>query len=453
MGESPLLWKDLLGGVMRVSVFGLGYVGAVSAACLAKEGHTVIGLDVDKYKLDLIRSGRAPIVEANLELFLQEAVSSKRLTVSESVEQAVHETELSLICVGTPSKENGDLATEYLERVATQIGSALRTKREYHLVVVRSTVLPGTTEGKVIPLLEATSGKRAGEDFGVAVNPEFLREGTAIADFYDPPFTIIGALCREDAQTVAQLYDTVKAELFLTTIRVAEMVKYACNAFHALKITFANEIGMWCKAEGVDSHEVMRIFCADTKLNISSRYLTPGFAFGGSCLPKDLRALMYRAQMCDLTLPMLSQILPSNLHQIEQTVRTIVRFRKRKIGLFGLSFKPGTDDLRESPLVELAERLIGKGYRLLIHDPNVTYAALYGSNKAYIEREIPHIREILRENADDLFQHAELLIVGHLSPELRERFADLVRPEQVVLDLARAVDPKQIRGEYHGLYW
>lgn len=438
---------------MRVSVFGLGYVGAVSAACFAKEGHTVIGLDVDKYKLDLIRSGRAPIVEANLELYLQEVVGSGRLTVSDSVEQAVRDTELSLICVGTPSKENGDLTTDYLERVATQIGSALRTKQAYHLVVVRSTVLPGTTEEIVIPLLEETSGKRAGEGFGVAVNPEFLREGTAIADFYDPPFTIVGALCSEDAHRVAQLYDTVKAELFLTSIRAAEMLKYACNAFHALKITFANEIGMWCKAEGVDSHEVMRIFCADTKLNISSRYLTPGFAFGGSCLPKDLRALMYRAQACDLTLPMMSQILPSNLHQIEQTVRTIVRLRKRRIGLFGLSFKPGTDDLRESPLVELAERLIGKGYRLLVHDPNVSYAALYGSNKAYIEREIPHIREILRENADDLFQHAELLVVGHLTPELRERFAQQVRPEQIVLDLARAVSPEQIRGEYHGLYW
>lgn len=438
---------------MRVSVFGLGYVGAVSAACFAKEGHTVIGLDVDKHKLDLIRSGRAPIVEANLELFLQEAVGSHRLTVSDSVEQAVHDTELSLICVGTPSKENGDLTTDYLERVATQIGSALRTKQEYHIVVVRSTVLPGTTEEIVIPLLEETSGKRAGKDFGVAVNPEFLREGSAIADFYDPPFTIVGALGSEDAHTVARLYDTVKAELFLTSIRAAEMLKYACNAFHALKITFANEIGMWCKAEGVDSHEVMRIFCADTKLNISSRYLTPGFAFGGSCLPKDLRALMYRAQACDLTLPMLSQILPSNLHQIEQTVRTIVRMRKRKIGLFGLSFKPGTDDLRESPLVELAERLIGKGYRLLVHDPNVSYAALHGSNKAYIEREIPHIREILRENADDLFQHAELLVVGHLTPELRKCFAQLVRPEQIVLDLARAVDPEQIRGEYYGLYW
>ncbi len=413
----------------------------------------MIGLDVDERKLHLIREGHAPIVEANLELFLREAVGSGRLTVSDSVEQAVHDTEISLICVGTPSKENGDLNTEYLERVTQQIGSALRTKQEYHIVVIRSTVLPGTTEEIVIPILEEASGKRSGADFGVAVNPEFLREGSAIADFYDPPFTIVGALCTDDAQQVAHLYDSIKAELFLTSIRTAEMIKYACNAFHALKITFANELGMWCKAEGIDSHEVMRILCADTKLNISPRYLTPGFAFGGSCLPKDLRALIYRAQLCDLNLPMLSHILPSNRYQIEQTVRTIVRLRKRKIGLFGLSFKPGTDDLRESPLVELAERLIGKGYRLLIHDPNVSYAALYGSNKAYIEREIPHIREILRENAEEVIQHAELLVIGHLSPDLRERFAHLVRSGQTVLDLARAINPEQIRGEYLGLYW
>jgi GDP-mannose 6-dehydrogenase len=438
---------------MRVSIFGLGYVGAVSAACLAKEGHTVVGVDVDSHKLDLIRQGKAPIVEANLEPYLQQAVQSGRLTVTDDPIEAVHNTEVSLLCVGTPSKENGDLRTDYLERVARQIGEALITKREYHIVVIRSTILPGTAEEIVLPVLEESSGKRVNEHFGLAVNPEFLREGTAIADFYDPPFTVVGALRPEDAEKVASLYESVKAQLFLVSIRTAEMIKYACNAFHALKITFANELGMLCKAEGVDSHEVMRIFCADTKLNISCKYLTPGFAFGGSCLPKDLRALTYRARTSDLELPMLEAILPSNRRQIEEVVRRIVRMRKRKVGLFGLSFKPGTDDLRESPLVELAEQLIGKGYRLLIHDPNVSYAALYGSNKAFIEREIPHIREILREDAREVVQHAEVLVIGHLAPATREVILAEHRENQVIVDLARALTPEALRGHYVGLYW
>jgi GDP-mannose 6-dehydrogenase len=438
---------------MRVSIFGLGYVGAVSAACLAKEGHTVIGVDVDPHKLDLIRRGKAPIVEANLEAYLTQAVELGRLTVTDDPTEAVHNTEISLLCVGTPSKENGDLRTDYLERVARHIGEALITKRDYHLVVIRSTILPGTAEEVVLPVLEESSGKRVNEHFGLAVNPEFLREGTAIADFYDPPFTVVGALREEDAETVAALYESVKAPLFLVSVRTAEMIKYACNAFHALKITFANELGILCKAEGVDSHEVMRIFCADTKLNISCKYLTPGFAFGGSCLPKDLRALTYRARANDLELPMLEAILPSNRRQIEEVVKRIVRMRKRKVGLFGLSFKPGTDDLRESPLVELAEQLIGKGYRLLIHDPNVSYAALYGSNKAFIEREIPHIREILCEHAHEVVRHAEVLVIGHLDPEAREVVLAEHRENQVIVDLARALTPEALRGHYVGLYW
>ena len=438
---------------MRVSIFGLGYVGAVSAACLAKEGHTVVGVDVDSHKLDLIRQGKAPIVEANLEPYLKQAVESGRLTVTDDPTEAVHNSEISLLCVGTPSKENGDLRTDYLERVARQIGEALITKQAYHIVVIRSTILPGTAEEVVLPILEEASGKRVNEHFGLAVNPEFLREGTAIADFYDPPFTVVGALRPEDAEKVASLYESVKAQLFLVSIRTAEMIKYACNAFHALKITFANELGMLCKAEGIDSHEVMRVFCADTKLNISCKYLTPGFAFGGSCLPKDLRALTYRARANDLELPTLEAILPSNRHQIEEVAKQIVRLRKRKVGLFGLSFKPGTDDLRESPLVELAEQLIGKGYRLLIHDPNVSYAALYGSNKAYIEREIPHIREILREDAREVVQHAEVLVIGHLDSAAREAILAEHRESQVIVDLARALTPDAIRGRYVGLYW
>ena len=438
---------------MKVSIFGLGYVGAVSAACFAKEGHTVIGVDVDPYKLSLIRQGRAPIVEENLEPLLQEAIRAERLQVTDCAQEAVHQTDISLICVGTPSKENGDLRTDFLERVASEIGDALRTKEGYHIVVIRSTVLPGTAEQVVLPLLEERSNKRVNASFGLCVNPEFLREGVAIKDFYDPPFTIIGSLKREDAETVAQLYEGVDAQLFITSIRAAEMIKYACNAFHAVKITFANEIGMLCKAEGIDSHEVMRIFCTDTKLNISARYLTPGFAFGGSCLPKDLRALTYRARARDLHLPMLEHVLPSNRLQIERVVKMVQRFQRRRLGLFGLSFKPGTDDLRESPLVELAERLIGKGYNLLVYDSNVSYAALHGSNKAYIEREIPHIREILCEEIEQLLDHAEVVIVGHLDRALRERVQSQIRDDQVIVDLARALDPSKVRGDYVGLYW
>ncbi len=438
---------------MRVSVFGLGYVGAVSAACFAKEGHTVTGVDIDPYKLNLIRQGRAPIVEENLEPMLQEAVLAGRLQVTDCAIEAVHQTEMSLICVGTPSGENGDLRTDFLERVAAEIGDALRTREGYHIVVIRSTILPGTTEEVVLPILEQRSGKRVNEGFGLCVNPEFLREGVAIRDFYDPPFTIIGSLRREDAETVAQLYAGVEAPLFLTPIRTAEMIKYACNAFHALKITFANEIGMLCKAEGIDSHEVMRIFCADTKLNISARYLTPGFAFGGSCLPKDLRALTYRARQHDLNLPMLANVLSSNRMQIEHVVKQVLRLGKRRVGLFGLSFKPGTDDLRESPLVELAEQLIGKGYNLLIYDSNVSYAALHGSNKAYIEREIPHIREILCEDIERILEHSEVVIIGHLDRALRETVQQQIREDQVVLDLARALTPSKLRGDHVGLYW
>ncbi|MDW8051904.1 MAG: UDP-glucose/GDP-mannose dehydrogenase family protein [Armatimonadota bacterium] len=438
---------------MRVSIFGLGYVGAVSAACLAREGHFVIGVDVDPHKLGLLRQGKAPIVEKDLEPLLAQAVASGRLVVTDDATEAVHESDLSLVCVGTPSKENGDLRTDYVERVARQIGEALITKRDYHLVVIRSTVLPGTTEEVVLPILEETSGKRVNEHFGLAVNPEFLREGAAVADFYDPPFTVIGALRESDAEQVATLYENIKAPLFLMAVRAAEMVKYACNAFHALKITFANELGMLCKAEGIDSHEIMRVLCADTKLNISCKYLTPGFAFGGSCLPKDLRALTYRARANDLQLPMLEAILPSNRYQIQEVVRTVVRLRKRKVGLFGLSFKPGTDDLRESPYVELAEQLIGKGYRLLIHDPNVSYAALYGSNKAYIEREIPHIREILCEDARQVVRYAEVLIIGHLSTTGREAILAEHHENHIVIDLARAFTPTELRGHYVGLYW
>lgn len=437
---------------MRVSVFGLGYVGAVSAACFAKGGHTVVGVDPDPRKTELISSGKSPIVEADLERYLQEGVESGRLTTTGDVATAVRETDLSLICVGTPSRENGDLKTDYIKRVCEEIGTALRDKSDYHLVVIRSTILPGTAHNVALPALESSSGKKAGVDFGLAVNPEFLREGTAIADFYQPPFTVIGASRREDGARIAELYNGVDAAVEMVDIRTAEMIKYSCNAYHALKITFANEIGMICKAEGIDSHEVMRVFCMDEKLNISSKYLLPGFAFGGSCLPKDVRALTYRALSRDVETPMMTAMLQSNKVQVERAFKTVQNMNKRRIGLFGLSFKPGTDDLRESPLVELAEKLYGKGYQLKIYDANVHYASLYGANKAFIDAELPHLATILYNDPAPVIEDAEVLIIGHSDGKL-DSMADAIRPDQIVLDLARSLNGEKIRGEYVGLYW
>ncbi|NUL82350.1 MAG: UDP-glucose/GDP-mannose dehydrogenase family protein [Armatimonadetes bacterium] len=437
---------------MRVSVFGLGYVGAVSAACFAKGGHTVVGVDPDPRKTELISSGKSPIVEADLERYLQEGVESGRLTTTGDVATAVRETDLSLICVGTPSRENGDLKTDYIKRVCEEIGTALRDKSDYHLVVIRSTILPGTAHNVALPALESSSGKKAGVDFGLAVNPEFLREGTAIADFYQPPFTVIGASRREDGARIAELYNGVDAAVEIVDIRTAEMIKYSCNAYHALKITFANEIGMICKAEGIDSHEVMRVFCMDEKLNISSKYLLPGFAFGGSCLPKDVRALTYRALSRDVETPMMTAMLQSNKVQVERVFKTVQNMNKRRIGLFGLSFKPGTDDLRESPLVELAEKLYGKGYQLKIYDANVHYASLYGANKAFIDAELPHLATILYNDPAPVIEDAEVLIIGHSDGKL-DSMADAIRPDQIVLDLARSLNGEKIRGEYVGLYW
>jgi len=366
---------------MRISVFGLGYVGAVSAACFAKSGHTVIGVDPDERKLGPIRKGESPIVEKDLGAYLGESVSSGRLSVTSSAAQAVSASDVSLICVGTPSRSNGSLSTEYIERVCTEIGEALRDHPDYHCVVVRSTLVPGTFESLVIPTLERSSGKKAGESFGVAMNPEFLREGSAVFDFHNPPFTVIGTPYQRDFEMVSAIYEGVQAPVFHTRLREAEMIKYVCNWFHALKVTFTNEVGMMCKAEGVDARRVMEIFCQDTKLNISTYYMKPGFAFGGSCLPKDVKAAVYRSRQLDIPLPVLEAIMPCNKLQIERLVERIQRHGKKNIGLLGLSFKPGTDDLRDSPLVTLAEHLIGKGYRLRIFDPNVSYAALFGVHR------------------------------------------------------------------------
>src|SRR5262245_23829614 len=421
---------------MKVSVFGLGYVGTVSAASLAADGHTVVGVDINADKAAAVNAGRSPIVEPGLDELLAAGVASGHLRATTDAEDAVRSSEASLLCVGTPSRRNGSLDLTYLERVSEQIGQTLRDVSSYHVVVVRSTVLPGTTHEMIIPALERASGKAYGDGFGVSVNPEFLREGTAIKDFRKPPLTLVGHNHAVDASGTIALYQSIDAPLVSTSIRVAEMMKYTSNTWHALKVCFANEIGNLCKRVGIDSHDVMDIFCRDEKLNLSSYYLKPGFAFGGSCLPKDVRALQYRAKELDVELPVISQILPSNRQQIQNALDQILETGKKKVGLLGFSFKAGTDDLRESPMVILAEALLGKGIALKIYDRNVSLAKLVGSNKAYIEQQIPHLSSLLCDTVDEIIDGSEVIVVGKQAQECGA--GDGGREAgQIVVDLGR----------------
>ena len=438
---------------MKVSVFGLGYVGSVSAASFAADGHSVVGVDVNPDKVAAINAGRSPIVEKGLDELIRAGAANGSLRATTSTEEAVHATDLSLLCVGTPSRKNGSLDLTYLERVSEQIGSALRQKDGYHVVVVRSTVLPGTTHDVVIPTLERASGKQYGTGFGVTVNPEFLREGTAIQDFRQPPLTLVGHNYKSDAAPTEALYSKVDAPLVNTSIRTAEMIKYASNTWHALKVCFANEIGNLCKRVDIDSHEVMDIFCRDEKLNLSSYYMKPGFAFGGSCLPKDVRALQYRAKEVDLDMPVIKAILGSNQLQIQHALEQVMESGKKRVGLLGFSFKAGTDDLRESPIVILAEALLGKGYDLRIYDRNVSIARLVGANKEYINTQIPHLSSLLCETIDEVLEHSEVIVVGNAAPE----FADALkrtRADQTIVDLVRVKTAREdIPAAYQGICW
>ncbi|NUR71344.1 MAG: UDP-glucose/GDP-mannose dehydrogenase family protein [Hamadaea sp.] len=438
---------------MRISVIGLGYVGSVSAACLAARGHEVVGVDVSPVKVELISRGQAPVVEERIGELTAEVVASGALRATVDLASAIHATDVSLICVGTPSAPSGSLSTEYLERVSAEIGEALAGADRWHTVVFRSTMLPGTCESLLIPLLEKASGRTAGVDFGVAYNPEFLREGSSVRDFLDPPKTVIGEYDTVSGDVVAALYEGLPGEVFRVPVAVAEMAKYADNSFHGLKIAFANEMGAICRALGVDSHRMMDVFLADRKLNISPAYLRPGFAFGGSCLPKDLRGLVYAARRADVAVPLLSHVLPSNEEHLKRAVELVISTGKRKVGLFGLSFKPGTDDLRESPLVELAERLVGKGYELRIYDANVALSRLMGANREYIDGRLPHLGELLSDSADDVLDFAEVCVVGFADPALSpvlDRAGD--RP---IIDLVRLPDAETRRAHpgYVGLGW
>jgi len=438
---------------MKVSVFGLGYVGSVSAASFAADGHEVVGVDVNAEKVAAVNAGRSPIVEPGLDEQLAEAVQAGRLRATTDTADAVAASEVSLLCVGTPSRKNGSLDLSYLERVASQIGEEIAKKDAYHVVVVRSTVLPGTTHETVIPALERASGKKYGEGFGVSVNPEFLREGTALKDFRKPPLTLVGHNHAADASGTIALYQAIDAPLISTSIRVAEMIKYTSNTWHALKVCFANEIGNVCKRLGVDSHEVMDVFCRDEKLNLSSYYLKPGFAFGGSCLPKDVRALQYRAREIDVELPVISSILPSNRMQIERAVGEVLDTGKKRIGLLGFSFKAGTDDLRESPIVILAESLLGKGCSLKIYDRNVSIARLVGSNKDYIEGQIPHLSSLLCDTLDEVIGESEVIVIGNQGPEFAAA-VERCRPDQIVIDLVRVSVPGALlQADYRGICW
>ncbi|KUH68549.1 GDP-mannose dehydrogenase [Mycolicibacterium novocastrense] len=436
---------------MKIVVLGLGYVGAVSAACLASDGHHVIGVDPNQTKVDLINAGQTPIVEADVGEMISATVKSGRLRATTEVDEAIPGSDVSLICVGTPSQRNGSIDLSFVRRVCEQIGRALRDDTTYHVVAARSTMLPGSMRGVVIPALEASSGKTAGVDFGVCSNPEFLREGTAVWDYHHPPRTVIGETDPKAGELLASLYAGLDAPLIRTPVEVAEMVKFADNNWHAVKVAFANEIGSICKATGIDGRQVMEIFCQDTKLNLSPYYLKPGFAFGGSCLPKDVRALTYKARELDLDVPLLNSILPSNRQQVERAIAMITSKGRRKVGVLGFAFKAGTDDLRESPVVDVIEHLIGKGYDLRLYDDNVNMAALTGANRDYILNHIPHISRLMVDTVDEVMEFADTVLVGNGANEFRSAVANL-RPGQTVIDLVRVID-RTSDENYDGICW
>ncbi len=436
----------------KISIFGLGYVGAVSAGCLANDGHSVIGVDPNTTKVDLINQGKTPIIEKEIDQIIHRVVSEGRLRATTDATRAVLETDMSLICVGTPSQLNGSLDLKYVRSVCEQIGAAIKQKGGYHVVVSRSTMLPGSMRNVVIPAIEEFSGKKAGTDFGICNNPEFLREGTAVYDYYHPPKTVIGQTDVRSGDLLSEIYQKLDCPLIRTDIETAEMVKYTDNVWHALKVSFANEIGNLCKSLEIDGHRVMDIFCHDTKLNLSPYYLKPGFAFGGSCLPKDVRALTYKGRSLDLDLPILNAILPSNQRQIEQGLRLIMSTGNKKIGILGFSFKAGTDDLRESPMVEVIERLLGKGYEIRIYDRNVNLASLVGANRDYILNHIPHISRLMVPDMQQILGFAETIVIGNKAEEFKG-ILDTKRDSQIIVDLVRISEQRSVHGRYEGICW
>ena len=438
---------------MDISIFGLGYVGAVSLACLARDGHRVIGVDIDQAKLDLIAAGRTPVVEEGMVQLMRDVVASGRVSVTRDTRSAIMRSELSLVCVGTPSATNGSQDQSAMLRLAESIGSALRDKPGSHVIVFRSTVVPGTVEDTLRPLLEKYSGRQDGIEFHVCFQPEFLREGTSIRDYDKPPFTIVGANAQAPRDALRALFGHLPCEFHETSIRAAEMVKYCCNNFHALKITFANETARLCEAMGVDPFAVMDLVCKDRQLNISPAYLKPGFAFGGSCLPKDLRATTHLAKTRDVEMPMHGAILASNRSHVDHAIAKVMATGKRRIGMIGLSFKTGTDDLRESPLVLLAEHFLGKGLALSIYDPEVQLSNLLGANRRFIEQHVPHIGSLIHGDIEAVIANSDVLVVGLDGVSIAAALVEHVREDQVVLDLVNLPVRTSLRGRYEGLCW
>ena len=438
---------------MKISVFGIGYVGAVTSACLVDSGHEVIAMDKDPVKVKCIQEGRTPIVEPGLKELIEKGAKDGTLTGTESCKEAVEKSDISLICVGTPSNEDGSLQLDYVKDVCREIGEAIKDKDGYHVIVLRSTMVPGSALNVALPIIEKASGKKAGEGFGFANNPEFLRESTAIFDYYNPPKIVIGADNEKTAQMVSDLYSNIEAPEVVTTIEVAEGVKYADNAWHAMKVGFANELGNILKDHGVDSHKVMDIFFLDTKLNISKAYLLPGFAFGGSCLPKDVRAIRASAKAKNLNTPIFDSLLAANDEQVKRAFDMIEASGKKKVGLMGLSFKAHTDDLRESPLVTLSNMLIENGYELKIYDPCVSEARqMDGANKNYIENGIPQISACLVETSQEVTDHADIFVIGNGTEEFYT-ILDSVNDNAQILDLVRLNDSLNQKSGYTGICW
>lgn len=438
---------------MKISIFGIGYVGAVAAACLADSGHEVIAVDPFEIKVTCINEGRSPIVEKGLDDLIRKNVNAGRLKATTDHHKAVMDTEISLICVGTPSEKNGSLDYTYIKEICRQIGTSLREKKDYHIVVVRSTVVPGTLNEVIRPILEGKSGKKAGEDFGLGNNPEFLRESTAIEDYFHPTQIVVGALDNDTGEKIMDLYEGIVAPRTITDVSVAEGVKYVSNAWRAIKISFANEIGNILKSHGVDSHQVMKIFFEDNKINMGPSFLMPGFAFGGSCLPKDVKALRTSANDRGLRTPLFDSILETNDLQIQHAFDMIWESGHRNIGLLGLSFKPGTDDLRESPLVALANQLLDGGYKLKIYDTSVLQAlAMNGTNREYIEKGIPHIAKCLVKSIDDILTETEVFVIGNASHEFAG-ILDRAGEDTPIIDLVRLHAPIEQRKAYAGICW
>ncbi len=437
--------------MMKISVFGLGYVGAVSCACFAKMGHRVIGVDVSELKIKLINSGKSPIVEKDLDEYIEEGINTSKITATNNVQNAVHNSDISIVCVGTPSQINGNIDLTYIYRVCSEIAEAIKTKDGFHTVVIRSTVVPGTIK-QCAQIIEDVSGKKHGEDFGVASNPEFLRESTAIEDFWNPPYTVIGTLCERSEKQLVELYSEIDSPIFTLKPEESEMIKYANNNFHAVKVTFANEVGNICKELGVDGQKVMEVVASDHKLNLSSYYMKPGFAFGGSCLPKDVRGLNYRANSLDVKTPLLSSLMNSNDYQVERGLQLIYNTGKRKIGFLGFAFKAGTDDLRESPVVEIIETLLGKGYELSLFDSNILLSRLMGKNKDYLTGHIPHINRVLKDSVENVIEESEVIVFGNKSEEFKHAL-DTMPNDKTVIDLVRIDKSRTSKDNYVGICW